>query len=1187
MAQVSDIKTFNKGMNKDVDPRFLQQGEYIHAENLINNNHADGRVGALTNLPGIHDWADNEFIDVWSGDTVVHLLGDNQNDDLYIFISSVSGIDRIVRFDLISETFEVVVATNDLGFSTLGRTFSSAISSGIIFWTDFFGEILMFDQNIDYLSMLGYSEFDDSGITYEDTTPGPQDFVKYNNIVYKCVTDVTDSSLSAQQPTGTMLDTAYWEVADNDDITEQMLTLAKPVPQQQPDISVLTDTTYKSNNILGKFFQFKYRFIFANNQKSVFSPNSNVAFSRNDYASPESVSDNAATSNAIDIILTGKGVNDLVTKVEIAARSGNNGDFFSIKILDVDSTFLAGGEQTHRFFNEGLYDPIDLQESNQIYDDIPWNVKTLEFINNRLILGDGVSGFDKITVDYDVVPQYDLGLAPAVTTSNTDGEADPRAILTGSSSALSTYMAAAPFSYSTLVPGDKIRIKGRDISGGGDDLYQVPFGDFTVTVMEDSTWATIHAEFLAVPFDHPTDPEGDEMSSFIDSDLVASPTAGNDAFEVSLEQGQHVKTCKSGAWYNVGLQYFDQYGRTNGALTKTDSKVYIKTIGERDTTLGSYVLSEVGPVKLNVIIKNEAPSWASYYKIVYSRANVYDSSIQVATRGAANDGDNVSVDIGSIVDWNTDKGGKLAYAWEKGDIIRLITSGTTTPASPQWADGLIEAEILSTDPTGGVTTGGVSITVPPINGLSQANTVTALNGGAIIEIFRPSKELTEEDTIYSEASMFYEVYESGGSYYHRGDTDQTGVADAEVIIEGDAYLKTREDFPYGVAAASGDTIFESYAISDYRDSDHYDKGRPTAIINQEESRKFATLMYSEVLIPNTDINNLNRFYPDINYEEYNKSFGNIVHLFNEGDHLLMLQQDKVSKVYVDRSVIYDAQGNAQLLGTEAAVLSQSVPYAGQYGIQSAGSFQSSRNARYWADPYRGVILRLSASGIDEISKYGMKGYFADASREILTYTVPGVYSVFDVFHNTYMISMTGMGEVMLFNEESNTWTGAVKRFFPRDSVYINNRVFVNTSSAVIYELNYAGINRNTIDDGTPVASYIQFDSNIEPVELKNYLALAIDGSHALDVDITTEAIGGGTDQESTLDRSLDFRQREQEWHAAFLRDKKTPDFASEPEALLAGDTIKGKDAKITLTLPVAVADEDFVLKLVKVIVSKG
>jgi hypothetical protein len=841
----------------------------------------------------------------------------------------------------------------------------------------------------------------------------------------------------------------------------------------------------------------------------------------------------------------------------------------------------------HRFFNEGLYDPIALQESNQIYDDIPWDVKTLEFINNRLILGDGISGFDKIAVDYDVVPQYDLGLAPAVVTSNTDAEASPRDILAGASSVLSTYMAAAPFSYSTLVPGDKIRIRGRDITGGGaKDIYQVPFGDFTVTVQEDSTWATIQAEFLDVSFDHPTDPDGDPMDDFLDSDLVATPTAGNDSFEVSLEQAQHVKTFKSGAWYNPGLQYFDQYGRTNGTLVKADSKVYIKTIGERDTTLGSYVLSEVGPVKLNVTINNEAPSWAAYYKIVYSRASVYDSSIQVATRGAANNGNNVEIDIGSIEEWKADKGGNLSYVWEKGDMIRVITSGTTTPASPQWEDELIEAEIISADSTGGVTTSGYAITVPPVNGLTQAATVTLLGSGAVIEIFRPSKELTEEDTIYSEASMFYEVYESGGSYYHRGDTDQDAVTSAIVLIQGDAYLKTRDDFPYGVASAKADTIFEGYDISDYRNSKHYDKGRPTAIINQEESRKLATLMYSEVIVPNTDINNVNRFYPDVNYEEYNKSFGNIVHLHNEGDHLLMLQQDKVSKVYVDKSVIHDAQGNAQLLGTVASVLSEAVPYAGRYGIQHLGSFRASRNARYWGDPYRGAVLRLSASGIDEISRYGMRGYFSERSREILTYAAPGVFSILDIFHDTYMIYMTGMSGTALFNEKDNTWTGFSTRFLPRHSATINNRTFYNDALG-LYEMNYAGVSKNTIDDGTPVVSSIQFPSNAEPNELKNYLGLAIDGSHALDVEIETEAIGSEVNQESTLDRALDFTQREAEFHASFLRDKKTPDFATEAEALLAGDTIKGKDAKITLTLPVAVADEDFVLKLVNVIIARG
>ncbi len=40
-------------------------------------------------------------------------------------------------------------------------------------------------------------------------------------------------------------------------------------------------------------------------------------------------------------------------------------------------------------------------------------------------------------------------------------------------------------------------------------------------------------------------------------------------------------------------------------------------------------------------------------------------------------------------------------------------------------------------------------------------------------------------------------------------------------------------------------------------------------------------------------------------------------------------------------------------------------------------------------------------------------------------------------------------------------------------------------------------------------------------------------------------------------------------------------------AIFLGDTIKGKSATITLTLPAAAGDQTLTLKLVKIVVSKG
>ena len=60
------------------------------------------------------------------------------------------------------------------------------------------------------------------------------------------------------------------------------------------------------------------------------------------------------------------------------------------------------------------------------------------------------------------------------------------------------------------------------------------------------------------------------------------------------------------------------------------------------------------------------------------------------------------------------------------------------------------------------------------------------------------------------------------------------------------------------------------------------------------------------------------------------------------------------------------------------MLGQTIPYVGEYGIsKNPESFASYGFRAFFADKNRGVVLRLSRNGLDEISKQGMSDYFSD------------------------------------------------------------------------------------------------------------------------------------------------------------------------------------------------------------------
>jgi hypothetical protein len=1026
----------------------------------------------------------------------------DEHEDKLYIFASNGTNGRIYSYAVATDSLTTVLDTTVLPWTTSTIIKAANITEDIIIWTDGLNEIGMYDMNITY--------------------PGT--------------------------------------------LTADMLTLAQKPPLNEPTITLVSDTNYKSNNITGKYFQFKYRFVYKNKMRSTFSPISNIAYSSDDYFSPIYMSGRDGLINAIDIIMSGANSNGLVEKIEIASRTGNTGDFFIIKTLDADATFLSGGTQTYRFYNEGLYNPIDLQESNQLFNDVPKAAQTLEFASNRVITGDNLLGYDDVAVDYTLAVIYNDGADPTTQRTDTDivTPANTRFGIDNVGN-FQTYMAAQYKASPT--PGDQVTVAGKAGTGVPNDYINGGFGYVSVYAEVGDTWATMYAKIIAPTFWVAAISEDMHIHDISTNNVPpdSAPTA-NDAFIITLTEGAHSKTFKSGAWYNVGLQYYDKYGRTNGVQVQNDSKVYIKTLGERGLTPNDY--TDSGHAQIQVTINNAMPSWAETVKVVYSRASVYDQSLQVAARGAIVD-THVWIDIGSMAEWNDAKGGNIAYQWELGDRIRVLTEHHATYPLTNWATKLWEAEIVDADPAKvGTTTGGYAIAIPALSGLTATQTASMLTT-SIIEIFRPSKLLDTSQSIYTEANF---------------------VEGSTTIISGDAYLKSRDDWPYGDSTAQANIAFEGYDISDFIDSEHYDKGRPTAVINQDETRRRATLMYSEVIIPNTDINNLNRFYPDVNFEDYNKSFGNIIHLHNEGDHLLMLQEDKVSKVYVDRSLTYDGSGNSTVLNTQQRVLSEAVPYSGVYGIQDHRSFTSIGNRRYWLDMARGVAIRLSNNGIEEISRYGMRGWFSNMCRTRMEDGELGAFGAYDIQNDLYMIYF-GTGNTVVFDEKNNAWPTFTDVVVPAFSTYLNNRSFLIYND-FLWEMNYPGVKNTQRITGAESAkvSSIKFSSNVEPKTLKNYFAIHLDSTHAMAVGITTDALDGRTAQSSSLVVG-DFTEREQEWHASFLRDVNTPRLdpnMTDPQwadrVIFLGDTMKGKHAQVELTLA---TNENLLMRMVKVLVSRG
>lgn len=171
-----------------------------------------------------------------------------------------------------------------------------------------------------------------------------------------------------------------------------------------PTCAYASDPDRNVNLLEGHLFQFATQYIYDDFEKSAKSPISIPPL-------PSIVcTSNPApnVNNNISVIVdTGSSI---VTKIIILAREGNLGDFF--KIITLDKTLLnipSNSTYSYSFYNDEVYNTIDINESIKLFDNVPIKSKAQEIIDGeRIVDGNILEGFDPV----DINAQLSLSILP-------------------------------------------------------------------------------------------------------------------------------------------------------------------------------------------------------------------------------------------------------------------------------------------------------------------------------------------------------------------------------------------------------------------------------------------------------------------------------------------------------------------------------------------------------------------------------------------------------------------------------------------------------------------------------------------------------------------------------------------------------------------------------------------------------
>jgi hypothetical protein len=274
-----DKKNFLGKLNSDIDERLFSserfRSDYSDAYNVLVLSAIDSGIGLVKGFKGTTE------VPITYGYTsstrkIIGRYADLQTRKIYFFVahSSVPYFkDAIYELDVLSKTVEEVIMGSFLKFNNTMR-------------------------------ITGINVVDGKYLLYTDGTNEPRNI----DIVRAKAGELT---------------------------TEQQILAIKQPPLKQPkNLSVANDFTFIGNNIRGNFFQFKYRYVYQDNTKSVFSPISEISEMGTLFFPEVEQYSNNSLNNAIsfDYLIPSSDIK----YAELAVRVGNTGDFGIFDVINTD-----------------------------------------------------------------------------------------------------------------------------------------------------------------------------------------------------------------------------------------------------------------------------------------------------------------------------------------------------------------------------------------------------------------------------------------------------------------------------------------------------------------------------------------------------------------------------------------------------------------------------------------------------------------------------------------------------------------------------------------------------------------------------------------------------------------------------------------------------------------------------------
>lgn len=945
----------------------------------------------------------------------------------------------------------------------------------------------------------------------------------------------------------TFLDIALFKAGAYTPVERDIIDLASLQPLSPPTW-IYGNSSSRVNYCINRFFRFKYLWVLDSNMETTCSPISTVEI-------PVSILDedyvNDPTKNNIITISLNSGAKN-VKAVQLLMSYVNKtnawSDFQIVETINkADNSISDNVVFTYTFDNSSTYPTKDLKHSILLFDYVPLFAKAQETPNGNVLAYAAITdGYNK-----DLVPDV-------VNVINTYPISSPSS---GTLTQVTTYQGNTfllGYIYSTFfagVPavGTNITVQLRKLSDSSlvtTANYDTVFGDNQTTVRDViGAFMLISGKYQSV-----VQQGVDELKYIIDPVTYFNESIVTITPPSSSLLSNSVPVWKFSSKRNMGLAYFDKKGRTNGILYNTEI-----TFPAWEENAGGDVLMP----NINSKIYHVPPIWADSFQFLFTKD--FTQYIEITTTSTNSDeADFIYFEVTGLK-INAQKlpttSNVVSYSFQDGDRVRVLRIPGVIGAYPDTYNTAILGYL--SDPTiNGVTyTGKDFIKVKKDSNFSSANFGTSFIS-LQIEIYRPSQSIANENMAYYECGIQYPILNPGTSErIHAGEvTNQSTdyVTPAEFNIKkGDSYFR-RRNFYISQTGISSFAVQDANIVDNYISAVSSIDGRANVIdINARQAFYGATIRHGQAYQANTNINGLNRFYPE-DFLDIDYSYGDIERMSRRDRFLRTFQNNKIGRIPIFNKIGKNPNGEEILIQTDK-LLNPVQYYVGDWGIGTSPESLASFNfADYCIDNIRGAILRVSNNGSEPISIIYKINNWASSELPLRKGSYKA-YGAFEQRQNNYIVSLEetplSTAKTISFDEERNGFDSFLA--YHPEMMCCLGVLFVTFKNGDLW----------THDDEPNYNNFygIQYNSSITPVfnqnelQKKTYISITELATQAWDCpEIVTSSNEYQKVKQTSELAETDFEELEGDYSASFLR------ASNSAGGLINGSSLKGNLCSIKL-----------------------